>query len=167
MVDGEVGGMVQTETVQLCSFRLSGRLFGVDILDVKEVTEETDVTPIAHAPRAVKGYMNIRGQIHLVVDLRTIFGFSQRRSVQRGKVILFKPRVDEPFGVLVDEVGDVETVERSSIEERRGKSKGPLGGEERRKANAGVSVGTCKLEEALLVVLDARGILGAATEGME
>ena len=33
-----------------CTFRLEGDLFGVNILDVKEVTTETSYTRIAHAP---------------------------------------------------------------------------------------------------------------------
>ena len=33
-----------------CTFRVDGRLFGVDILDVKEVTAETTYTRVAHSP---------------------------------------------------------------------------------------------------------------------
>ncbi|MBF0525581.1 MAG: hypothetical protein HQK56_10850, partial [Deltaproteobacteria bacterium] len=42
---------------QFCSFWLSGRLFGVDILDVKEINSEITFTPIFHASKEVKGYV--------------------------------------------------------------------------------------------------------------
>ncbi len=64
-------------SMKICSFRLSDRLFGVNILDVKEVNSDIEITPIYHARDSIRGYMNIRGQIHLVVDLRTEFGFSR------------------------------------------------------------------------------------------
>jgi purine-binding chemotaxis protein CheW len=152
----------ETGSMQLCSFWLAGRLFGIDILDVKEVTDEVGITPIAHAPGAVRGYVNIRGQIHLVIDLRTLFGFGPREDERHGKAILFKHHVDEPFGVLVDDVADVVAVERERIEERRSKGGGGAG-EERRRASAELSRGVCKLDERLLVVLNAGAILGAAT----
>ena len=59
-----------------CSARsaVNGRLFGVDILDVKEVTAETAYTRVAHAPDEVLGLVNIRGHIYLALDLRRLLG---------------------------------------------------------------------------------------------
>ena len=56
--------------LRYCTFRLSGRLYGVDIEDVKEINTEVNFTPIFHASREIKGYINIRGQIYLLLDLR-------------------------------------------------------------------------------------------------
>ena len=62
-----------------CSFRVEGKLYGVDILDVKEVTTEMMYTRIAHAPDEVLGLVNIRGHIHLALDLRRLLGEAARR----------------------------------------------------------------------------------------
>ena len=57
-----------------CTFRLGERLFGVDVLAVKEVNREMTFTAVPHAPAAVRGFANLRGQIHLVLDLRQLLG---------------------------------------------------------------------------------------------
>ena len=74
----------------MITFRLANRLLGVDIIDVKEVCDNISITPINHAPEKICGYMNIRGQIILVVDLRTEFGFEGDTSEDGKKVVVFK-----------------------------------------------------------------------------
>ncbi|MCL2260611.1 MAG: chemotaxis protein CheW [Fibromonadales bacterium] len=151
-------------TMQMCTFRMSNRLFGVNILDVKEVNENTNVTPIYHAPPDVCGYINIRGQILLVVNLRETFGFDHRHSKDSigGKVVVFKSGVDEPFGILVDEVCDVVSVEQNRIVDRRaGESNAASDAvRELRRAKDGIVMGVCPLDRELLLVLNARHILG-------
>jgi purine-binding chemotaxis protein CheW len=151
-------------TLQMCTFRMANRLFGVNILDVKEVNENTNVTPIYHAPPDICGYINIRGQILLVVNLRETFGFDHGHKASvgtAGKVVVFKHSVDEPFGILVDEVCDVVSVEQSRIVDRRaGESNASDAIREFRRAKDGIVMGVCPLERELLLVLNARHILG-------
>jgi len=149
-------------TMQMCTFRMANRLFGVDILDVKEVNENTNITPIYHAPPDICGYINIRGQILLVVNLRETFGFDQRHKTEAisGKVVVFKPSVDEPFGIMVDEVCDVVSVEQSRIVDRRAGESTSDAARELRRAKDGIVVGVCPLDRELLLVLNARHILG-------
>jgi len=149
--------------LQMCTFRMANRLFGVNILDVKEVNENTNVTPIYHAPPDICGYINIRGQILLVVNLRETFGFDQRHKIGAGtasKVVVFKHSVDEPFGILVDEVCDVVSVEQSRIVDRRASEAVADSVKEFRRAKDGIVMGVCPLEKELLLVLNARHILG-------
>lgn len=108
----------QEDKRQFCTFWLSHRLFGVDIIDVKEISHEMTFTPIHHAPKEVKGYVNIRGQIHLVIDLRTLLGLEENVINDNNCVILFKQTVGEPFGVLVDNIGDIVKVSNDQIESR-------------------------------------------------
>ena len=152
--DGQQGVSQQ----QFCSFRLAGRLYGVDILDVKEINPETVFTPIFHAPEEVRGYVNIRGQINLVLDLRRLLGFDPRPIDQDSRIVLFKPHVGENYGVLVDQVGDVVSVSQDRIEDRRADSQGVPEGRERRN-ELRAARGVCKLEKELLVILDARAFL--------
>ncbi len=153
------------DELRFCSFRLAGRLFGVDILDVKEISSELHITPIAHAEAAIAGYLNLRGQIHLVVDLRRLFRFDPFQLTESSRVVIFKPAVDEPFGVIVDSTDEVVTVTRDRIEERR-KAGEVLTAEqlERRKTSADLTQGVCRLEKDLMVVLNARGILSTIFE---
>lgn len=148
------------EIVTLCTFYLSGRLFGVDILDVKEVGSELRLSPIHHASPSIAGYMNIRGQIHLVVDLRRIFRFEPYSHSEKSRVVIFKSIVDEPFGVIVDQVSDIVRIDRSQIEERRHSGDDiPQEIKDRRIVAEGLTRGICKLEKQLVVLLNARGIV--------
>jgi purine-binding chemotaxis protein CheW len=154
----------QNSIMQMCTFRMANRLFGVNILDVKEVNENTNVTPIYHAPPDICGYINIRGQILLVVNLRETFGFDQGHKTSGsagGKVVVFKPTVDEPFGILVDEVCDVVSVEQSRIVDRRaGEMNTNESTKELRRAREGIVFGVCPLDRELLLVLNVRHIFG-------
>ena len=146
---------------QFCTFQIHDRLFGVDILDVKEVNPETHFTPIFHAPREVRGNVNIRGQIYLVLDLRLILGFEAKETDEKSRVVLFKSEVGEPFGVLVDRIGDVVTVEENQIENRRKTDQGPPEQTDRRALD--LSDGICKLEDTLLVIMNSQNLLNFIT----
>lgn len=152
----------QTLHVQLCSFYLADRLFGVNIIDVREINADIKIAPIHHSLRAIRGYINLRGQIHLVVDMATLFGFKSRDVTHESKIIIFKNSVGEAFGILVDKVADVTEVENRLIEDRRKKKKKDgksSNAKELRKADSELTVGVCKLEKGLMVVLDSSAIL--------
>lgn len=151
-----------SQTCQFCTFRLNGRLYGIDIHDVREVGPETDFTPIFHAPRAVRGYMNVRGRIYLLLDLRRMLGFEDKALDAASRVILFKPAVGENFGILVDSIADMVTVDQAQIENRRKQDHGHPQGEERRGID--IAMGICKMEKELLVILNSGNLLGAAVQ---
>lgn len=142
-----------------CSFYTGGNLFGIRILDVKEVTSEVAITPVFHAAPEVRGYVNIRGQIHLVLDFRMLLGFSAGQSNQSKDssncVILLKPHVGEAFGLLVDSVGDVIETDSLVIEENLSQ---PQSGETV-KYRSDIIKSVCKLDKGLMGIIDASEIL--------
>ncbi len=152
---------------QFCTFRLAGHLFGVDILEVKEINREVEFTPIPHASHQVRGYINIRGQIHLVMDLRLILGFPQQEVDAESRVVIFKDAVGDSFGVLVDRIGDIVAVRQEQIEARSQRS-----GDAAKNLlhHQHLIQGDCKLEDELLIILKAQGLLqsleGGATAGL-
>ncbi|MBW1841715.1 MAG: chemotaxis protein CheW [Deltaproteobacteria bacterium] len=148
---------VESQKRQFCTFRIFGRLYGVDILDVKEINREIDITPIFHAPKEVKGYVNIRGKIYLLLDLRLILGFENKAVDDANRIVLFKPEAGEAFGVLADSIDDIVTIEEKQIENRRKKDQDVSDGTERRSVDIGE--GVCRLENELLVILNARNLL--------
>lgn len=144
-------GEVSDATQKFVTFWIHDELFGVDILDVQEVTPLIDITPVFHAPDEVLGYVNIRGQIHLVLDMRVLMGHSKEEIGKESRIIIFKSKIAEPFGILIDKVGDVLEVSTDWIEpENRNINK-----DMKRQLVSGV----CKLKEQLLILLDARKLL--------
>jgi purine-binding chemotaxis protein CheW len=146
-----------------CTFRLHGRLLGVDILDVKEVTAETTYTPVAHAPDEVLGLVNIRGHIFLALDLRRLLGMPADHLTSDSRLLLFKPSVGNSFGVVVDEISEIVTAEASDIE--------PYSGNEHETAAGNVQRvdlidSVCKRGTELLVVLNPRRFLGLVEQNL-
>lgn len=139
-----------------CTFRLDGRLFGVDILDVKEVTIETTCTRIAHAPEEVLGLVNIRGHIYLALDLRRLLGFPDMDLTSDSRLVLFKPNVGSAFGVVVDEISGISTSRPENIESFSSSNRQAIPSDLTR---VDLITSVCKLPEELLVVLDPRRFL--------
>jgi purine-binding chemotaxis protein CheW len=108
---GRTGG-----TQTYCTFRLRSGLFGADTRLIKEVTALPPVTPIPHAPAAVRGCVNLRGHIVLVLDLNCLFERQPTALSQECRLIVFKPEVGESFGALVERVGDIVELPSAQIE---------------------------------------------------
>lgn len=139
-----------------CTFRLDGRLFGIDILDVKEVTTETACTRIAHAPDEVLGLVNIRGHIYLALDLRRMLGLAATTVTCDSRLLLFKSTVGPAFGVVVDEIAEIHTVSPDHIDSYADGSPDVLPGGTGR---ADLITAVCRLPDELLVVLNSRKLL--------
>jgi purine-binding chemotaxis protein CheW len=144
-----------------CTFRVNDRLFGVDVLDVKEVTAETTFTRVAHAPDEVLGLVNIRGHIYLALDIHWLLGIPGTPVTAESRLVLFKPSVGSAFGVVVDEISDIRTVDASRTE--------PFAQSDREATAAGAGRTelidcVCALETELLVVLNPRRFLAVIEE---
>ncbi len=101
---------------QFCVFWLSNRLFGVDILHVKEINQEMEFTHVFHAPEEIRGMVNIRGNIHLVIDLPLLVGLNSGQINKHSSVIIFKQKIAESLGALVDKIEGVVEVDLDAIE---------------------------------------------------
>ncbi len=145
---------------QYCTFWLSNRLYGIDILDIKEVNSEKNFTQVFHAPGEIRGYVNIRGQVYLILDLRLFMGLKQQEPTGRSRLILFKPDVLESVGVLVDQVGEVVEVTEEQIDDRRKNEKNVSRDiMERRTQMDNSGGGVCKLENQLMVIVKAGSLV--------
>lgn len=97
-------------TVQYCTFELGQLLLGVEARSVQEVLRFQPITPVPLAPNFVRGLMNLRGQIVLVVDLCKRMGETSSPEVTRPINVLTRT----PSGVvslLADRIGDVVEVD--------------------------------------------------------
>lgn len=103
------------DTIQYCTFWLSGQRFGIEVLEVQEVLRTTSMTAVPLAPDAVSGLINLRGQIITAIDLRRRLHLPEREPGARHVNIVV--RTDEgPVSFLVDEIGAVHEVARGDHE---------------------------------------------------
>jgi purine-binding chemotaxis protein CheW len=91
---------------QYCTFQVDGELYGVDVNDVQEIVLHQEMTPAPLAPAAVKGLINLRGQVVIAIDLRTVLGLASLEDARQAtNVVISGDR--GAVSLLVDEIGDV------------------------------------------------------------
>src|SRR5277367_4248067 len=95
-----------TNARQFCTFYLENHLFGIELRDVREVLQQLELTEVPLAPYAVRGLMNLRGQIVMAVDLRRQLGLPERPANQPAMNVIVRTGEDA-VSLLVDEIGDV------------------------------------------------------------
>ncbi|HEU5116220.1 MAG TPA: chemotaxis protein CheW [Isosphaeraceae bacterium] len=98
-----------------CTFRLNRLLVGIEVVYVQEVMGARPITPVPLADRAIRGLINLRGQIVLAVDLRRCLALADDGlPLASMSVVLRTP--DGPVCLLVDEVLDIVDVLPSTME---------------------------------------------------
>lgn len=91
---------------QIATFRVGEMVFGIDVMMVQEVIRFQRMTSVPLAPPAVKGLINLRGQILTAIDLRELLGMEPRGEDERPMNVVFKSGQDE-MSLLVDKIDDV------------------------------------------------------------
>jgi purine-binding chemotaxis protein CheW len=88
-----------------------GRTFGLPVENIHTVFEMNAVTPVPLAPPEILGLVNLRGKIVTAVSLRR-----RIRGAAAAEPSLLAVGLDyrgESFALVVDEVGDVITLDRA------------------------------------------------------
>lgn len=159
------------DQLQFVSFFLEDRLYGLDIRVVKEITPSQRITAVPLTPAVVRGLVNIRGQVVLVMDLALIFGRSERPVTEESQIVILKTAAeinrvhglgqevdgtlfgDKPTGFIVDNIGDVTSVTAAEL-----KPPPP----HLDQANARYFKGVVRRDPDLQIVLDAGAILAGS-----
>ena len=98
------------------SFRLGDQLFGFDIMKVKEIVKEFSLKSVPGVNPIITGFMNLRGEIITVLDLRKRLSMDALEEGSSQDVIIVLWR-EEKYGLVIDEV--LEVVELSEDEINR------------------------------------------------
>lgn len=143
-----------TENRSLCTFLAHGLLFGVAVADVQEVAKGLGVTPVPLAPPSVIGLVNLRGQIVSAIDLRRRLGLPERDPADPRAFVIVRAG-HGPVCLVVDEVGDVLSVDEAAFEERPQTVEGVA---------KDLIAAPVKLADRLLLVLDTARVVDVAVE---
>ena len=100
---------------QYCTFWVAGQYFGVSVNEVQEVLRHQPMTPVPRAHDAVRGLINLRGQIVTAVDLRVRLGLPPRPEGELPMNVIVRSR-GEVVSLLVDDIGDVIDTAGLSVE---------------------------------------------------
>ena len=103
------------------TFNLQRESYGIDVLKVREIIRLAPITAVPQMPAYVKGVINLRGKIILVMDLRLRFGFTNNRDTDQTCIIVVQVKLpggrNTQMGVIVDGVEEVVNLAPADIEE--------------------------------------------------
>ena len=99
---------------QFATFYLGDMLFGVNIGNVQEINRQVDITPVPHAPKHVRGVINLRGEVATVIDLRTVLGLPPAEDSRDARNLIVASQ-GEAIGLWVDRISDILTVKTDEI----------------------------------------------------
>ena len=94
------------EVQGLVSIRVGPQLFGVPVLEVRDVINQTTIDLVPLAPAEVAGLLNLRGRIVTAVDMRRRLGLPARAPDEAFMCVIVE-HAGELYALLVDDVGDV------------------------------------------------------------
>jgi len=100
--------------VQLCTFRIGGEDYALDIMRVREIIQPLPVTPVPRAPAFVEGVVRLRGEVVPVVDVRKRFGLPATPPTRKSKYLIVTV-AGRRLGLVVDEVCEVLRLARADI----------------------------------------------------
>lgn len=151
---------------QFTTFYLGESLFGIDVLQVREINRDMNFTFVDRAPEYVSGLLNLRGQIVTVFDLGVKLGLGARVITDKTRCIVLKDNhelqkyrdagieidntSDDLVGILIDELVDMVDVEELDIEAPPANVNG---------VDSKYINGVIKLDHTLLVTLKTSSIL--------
>jgi len=142
----------KTESRQLVTFQLGEELYGVNIMDVKEIVRVQSIRPIPNAPTYVEGIFNLRSEIIPIINLHKRFHLrrlvtSEEDELLSGFIILDIDGMK--LGIIIDRISRVVTVEKEEIQPPPQMFSG-IGAE--------YIEGVVRQEEGYLILLDIRNL---------
>ena len=114
-----MGARVLEQAVQYLTFRLDDEVFALDIAQVREVLDYTPITRVPRMPEFMRGVINLRGSVVPVVDLRLKFGMSPTERTVNTCIIIAEVAIGGErtlLGALADSVQEVIDLEAGQIE---------------------------------------------------
>lgn len=137
-------------STQFATFYIDDLLFGIEVERVQEVLRHQKLTRIPHAPNAIGGLMNLRGQIVTAIDMRRCLKLPARADDTPPMNVVFRTELDEAVSLLVDRIDDVWNVTAEAFESPPDTMRGTA---------RDLIRGVYKLEDRLLLVLDPKAIM--------
>ena len=143
-----------TATAEYVTVMLGGQLFGLPISRVQDVFMPERLTRVPLAPPEVAGVLNLRGRIVTAIDMRGRLALPERDDKRPPMAIGIECK-GESYGLVIDAVGEVVTLDESAREPN------PVNLDV---ALARISAGIHRLERQLLVILDVDRVLDIGRE---
>jgi purine-binding chemotaxis protein CheW len=111
------GGKMSDEAFlnnQFVTFDLEGEVFALNMAPVQEIIRVPEIIKVPKSPSSLMGLANLRGKVLPVINLRKVFGLTDKSLDEANRVIVVD--FGQVLGFLVDNVYSVIEVEETKIE---------------------------------------------------
>lgn len=136
---------------ELITFEISGQLFGIDIMAIREIRAWSPVTRLPKVPEHVSGVINLRGAVLPVIDLSVRLGWPPTETTPRNPIIVCE-HDGQSRGLIVHDVNDIVSIERSTIQKAESAVQDNL---------THFLEGIAPLEEEMVMILDLKKLVGS------
>ena len=126
------------------TFFIGKNQFCIPAEKVVEINRNADFTRVPGAPEAIKGILNLRGQLIVAFDMSSLLGVVSEQDLREAVSIIVQVDSSQ-ISVLVDKVGDILALSASTFENPP--SNFPV-------HIRHAVVGAHKLADSLLIVID-------------
>ncbi len=135
---------VGSATTDFVTVKIADQWFGILVSSIHDVFMPQNITHVPLARTEVAGVLNLRGRIVTAIDMRLLLQMSPRPAGERCMAVGIEMG-GESYGLLIDEVGEVLSLEDTAFESNPANLDACW---------AAISRGVYRLDGTLLVVLD-------------
>ncbi len=107
---------VHDASVELACFVVNDQVYGIDVLQIREIVRGQEVTPLPKAPTLIEGVIDLRGDMVPVVDLGRALGGAPVEESNKVRIAVLEVD-DMVFGLRVALAVDVLSADASQIGE--------------------------------------------------
>lgn len=140
---------------QFVVFKLNKEEYGIEIMQVQEISPYQKATSVPNAPVFVDGIINLRGEVIPVINLKRQFNIAETEITEQTRLIVVNSG-RRRIGFVVDDASEVITMAEDNIEEVP-----PMIVGDNKKYLKGVG----KIENRILIILDLQQLFTVEEEG--
>ena len=108
----------QVTAMQVVAFKLHDEEYGVNIFQVQEINDMSDITRVPFAASFIKGVINQRGSVMPVIDLKKRLGIEETPYGHTARIVTVIVG-DLQVGMLVDAVTEVLTLRSKLVDPKK------------------------------------------------
>lgn len=105
-----------TDSNQYIVVVLGAEQYGIDISNVDNIVKMQKITRVPKSQGYFNGVINLRGEIIPVMSLRRKFKLENDEFGDKTRIIILKPELQDPIGVIVDMVKEVVMLKEDDVE---------------------------------------------------
>lgn len=106
-------------SAQYLTFSLGGQVFAMEISNIREIVQQSEMTAVPLMPDFIRGILNLRGAVVPVIDLQVRFGRPRTSSSKKTCIVIFESTQNverTELGLQVDAVSEVVEISASDVE---------------------------------------------------